>query len=209
MRAQRIRAHYERRIYPGLKSHEILDWSSPEAQRRRFEVLGRVLDAECRAESGIVPLAGPLLLDVGCGLTDLCSFLEEGYRGVRYVGVDLSERMLREALRRHPGRRVVQADVFGANPFLPRKFDVAFCSGTFNLRLDNNADFAVLALQRLADLVRGCVVANFLHVRAERKCDKCFYFDPGHLCEAALRTGGTVQIIDDYLQNDFTLVLRR
>lgn len=115
MRTQRIRAHYERRIHPGLKSHEILDWSSPEAQRCRFEVLRRVLDAERRAGAGTAPAAGPLLLDVGCGLTDLCSFMEEQTPRVRYVGVDLSERMLREALRRHPGRRVVQADVFAAS----------------------------------------------------------------------------------------------
>jgi SAM-dependent methyltransferase len=153
MRAERIRAHYERRIEPRLKSHEILDWSSPEAQRRRFEVLCRVLDAEF--QTGRMPASGPLLLDVGCGLTDLKCYLDERGVRVRYVGVDLSQRMLREAQRRHPGRCVVQADVFAAAPFAPRTFDVAFCSGTLNLRLDNNAADARLRGRQLPACAGG------------------------------------------------------
>jgi len=210
MRIDRIRAHYEPRVHPGRESYDILDWSSAATQQLRFRVLLDVLRGErSRQGRSVGPGSGrPRLLDVGCGLTDLCTFLAANGEDVSYSGVDVSPAVLREARRRWPGRALLEGDVFGAAPFPGKTFDVAFCSGIFNLRLDNNREFARRALPRLLGLVGGCVVANFLHVRTRWKHPHCFYFDPDDVCEPVRGAASGIDVIDDYLDNDFTVVVR-
>jgi SAM-dependent methyltransferase len=202
-RIHHIRRHYETRVTPHREPFEILDWSSRESQEARFEVLLEVLQQTFAAA------AAPRLLDVGCGMADLATFLEKHGRPVRYVGADITLAVLAEARRRSPCRCVLGADVFAAPPFAPRSFDVCYCSGVFNLSLGNNDDFALTALPRLLDLAAGLAVANFLHRRCRRKYEHCHYFDPDALATAMARRGLRVTLIDDYLENDFTLVVAR
>ena len=202
-RVHHIRRHYEARISPHRETYDILDWSSRESQEARFRVLREVL-AHTR------PAVWPLhLLDVGCGLTDLAAFLETSRLNVRYVGADITLAILREARRRSPQRCLLAADVFSASPFAARAFDVCYCSGVFNLSLGNNDDFALAALPRLLALARHAAVANFLHCRTRVKYAHCHYFDPARLSAALAQRGLQVTLVDDYLENDFTLVLRR
>ena len=206
MKRQRIRYHYEKRVRPGRESYDILDWGSKESQEARFQVLLDILEEGTYRLARDAPVR---LLDVGCGLTDLCTYLGELESSVDYVGVDITFAVLGEAKRRWPRRMVFQGDVFTHPPLREREFDVAYCSGIFNLRLGNNEDFAVEALDRLLPLVRHCVVANFLHERTRQKYPHCFYFSPERVADAVHRHGATVTLIDDYLENDFTLVVSR
>jgi len=202
-RIQRIRRHYEARVSPRRESHDILDWSSRESQELRFHVLVDILRRTFPAS------AQPRLLDVGCGMTDLADFLASQSVSVRYVGADITLGILAEARRRHPQRLLLEADVFAAPPFAARSFDASYCSGVFNLSLGNNDAFAAAALPVLARLSERVAVANFLHRRCQRKYDHCHYFDPDSLCREVTRQGLRVALIDDYLENDFTLVLSR
>ena len=61
---KRLKEHYEPRIRPDRLGYQILDWENQESQFCRFEVLLRR-----------VPLEGRRLLDLGCGVGDLCGFL--------------------------------------------------------------------------------------------------------------------------------------
>jgi SAM-dependent methyltransferase len=202
-RIHRIRRHYEARVSPHRAAHDILDWSSRESQERRFDVLLDVL------RRTFPPPALPRLLDVGCGMTDLASYLEGHGLPVRYVGTDITFAILAEARRRHPQRTVLGADVFAAPPFPPRAFDACYCSGVFNLSLGNNDAFAVEALPRLLALAGRIAVANFLHRRSPKQYEHCHYFDPETLAGEMSHRGLRVLLIDDYLENDFTLVLSR
>jgi SAM-dependent methyltransferase len=202
-RIQRIRRHYEARVTPQRENYDILDWSSRESQEARFRVLLRVLERAFPRGHAFA------LLDVGCGMTDLATFLERHGAAAHYVGADITLGVLAEARRRSPHRRVLAADVFAAPPFADQAFDVTYCSGVFNLNLDNNNAFALAALPRLLALARRVAVANFLHCRCRRKYDHCHYFDPEVLRDAMVSRGVHVTVIDDYLENDFTLVLRR
>lgn len=202
-RLHRIRRHYEARVAPHRETYDILDWSSRESQEVRFTVLLQILRQAARSDHVL------RLLDVGCGLTDLAGFLEQHRLPVRYVGADITLGILAEARRRSPRRCLLAADVFTAPPFAARTFDATYCSGVFNLSLGNNDDFALAALPRLLDLAETVAVANFLHCRCRRKYEHCHYFDPAALGAALERRGLHVTLIDDYLENDFTLVLRR
>jgi len=199
---KRIQSHYSRRVTRDRKGFDILDWSSAEAQRIRFDILLQAASQRLGNPTGIS------LLDVGCGLADLAVYLDERNVPMRYVGVDITWAILEEARRRHPARTLLQADVFLHSPFPARSFDVAFCSGIFNLRLGNNQEFAANAVRRLGGLVSGLVVANFLHVRSRHQYPHCFYFDPDMICRAVDDVARDVEVIDDYLENDFTVVMR-
>lgn len=201
-KTDRIQNHYSRRVSAGREAFDILDWSSSEAQRIRFQILVEAMGRKLEDR------AQPSLLDVGCGLTDLATFLRDRLPRVHYVGVDITWPILSEARRRHPRRDVLQADVFARHPFNARSFDVAFCSGIFNLRLGNNQAFAAAAVRKLSAIVNELVVANFLHIRTRRKYPHCFYFDPERIREDVADAAREFEIIDNYLDNDFTVVMR-
>jgi len=235
MRREVIRAHYENRVAPQRESYVILDWSSRAAQCTRFEVLLEELRRpQLPAAPGLIQVARPemivatqkpdlaadlaaagrvhasfSLLDVGCGLTDLCSYLaERGWRG-RYVGVDITPGILREARRRWPSRPMVLADLFVKQPFKDRSFDVVFASGVFNLKLGNNEEFVCRAIPVLFQLARNCLVLNLLHRRARLKYPLCSYFDPDRFRDAVPAAASSALLRDDYLENDLTLIFWR
>lgn len=191
-----IRAHYEPRIAAGGPYHEVVNWASAAAQRARFEVL-----------LANVPLRGRSVLDIGCGVGDLPALLDE--RGIvcEYTGVDILERMVEVCRQRLPGKRFLWSDVFSDSPFEPESFDVVFCSGAFNLDLGNNREFLGSAVRRMAELSRRHVVFNLLHAREQPKEPRYFFYEPGEVVELMRPLGGEISIIDDYLHNDFTVIL--
>jgi ubiquinone/menaquinone biosynthesis C-methylase UbiE len=193
-RRNRILKHYEPRIAPEAESHEVLDWFSAESQRARFLVL-----------ADHVPLEGRSLLDVGCGLGDLWAFLNGRDIKVRYTGIDISPKMAAEASRRHPGAEFIVGDPF-ADGLGDRRFDVAFCSGIFNLNLGNNRLFLPTAVRALMDHVDEALVFNLLHQRTPGQTSDYAYFDPDEVLSFLAQTGWQGCLIEDYLPNDFTVV---
>ncbi len=197
-RKEHIRRHYEPRIGKDLPHHAVLDWASADSQRARFETLVRC-----------VPLEGKSLLDVGCGLGDLLGFLEGRGIRVQYTGVDLLEKMVEAARAAHPGFIFVQADIFQTNPFAPASFDVAYCSGAFNLNLGNNHEFLPQAVWAMLTLAREHVVFNLLHSRAASQEQTYFYYHPDEVRRMLAKFPCAIEIVDDYLHNDFTVICRK
>ncbi len=193
-----IRAHYEPRLARHRDSYKVLDWASPLTQRARFLVLTQH-----------VSLAGKSLLDVGCGLGDLRIFLGERAIAVRYTGVDISEKMVQAARARQPEGCFLYADVFSEDAFAPDSFDAVYGSGIFNLNLGNNRQFVSTAIERLLGLAREHLVFNMLHHRAASDDPKYYYQDPQHILEMLEPLPCRVQLIDDYLPNDFTVICRK
>ncbi len=199
---RKIRKHYVPRIAPGRENYDILDWAAPRSQKLRFEVLLNHVDLE-----------GKSLLDVGCGLGDLASLLRDRGLEVRYTGVDVIEEMLEKARRANPGVRFVLGDIFAEDSeyvLSGERFDVVFSSGTMNLNLGNNPEFLRRALPRMLHLTGEVLVVNFLHSR-EPTCDpKYFHYDPGDVIEILEPLCGreNIRLVDDYLENDFTLISR-
>lgn len=197
-----IRGHYEPRITPDRQSYDVHDWADAASQHTRFEVL-----------AAAVELAGKCLLDVGCGLGDLLGFLDRRRVDVDYTGVDIVQKMIVSARARHRAGRFLCADVFAADPaeiaeIADRRYDVVYCSGTFNLDLGNNREFLPRAVGRLLDLTDGHVVFNLLHARSADQYSHCFYFEPADVLRLLEPLGCRCDIIDDYLPADFTVLCR-
>jgi SAM-dependent methyltransferase len=197
-REDQIRRHYEPRIGGDLPHHQVLDWASAQSQLARFQIFARN-----------VPLQDKSLLDVGCGLGDLLTYLDSLGLRVRYTGVDLLEKMAQAARRNHPGIDFVQGDIFQANPFEPESFDVVFCSGAFNLNLGNNEQFLPGAVATMLKLAHQYAVFNLLHSRAASQELTYFYYHPDQVRKMLRDLPCQVRIIDDYLHNDFTVICQK
>ncbi len=205
--ADKIRDHYRPRIQPGRPHHDILDWAAAETQETRFNVLTRCVDLQDKS-----------LLDVGCGLGDLCTFLLRRLIHVDYCGVDLVEEMLTKAASHHPSRQFACTDVFSNSAAStlaaldrPAPFDVVFCSGTLNLNLGNNMEFLPRSLRAMYDLAGDMLVVNFLSNRGYT-VDPTYFNYSTHVVTklvSNLFPAAKVDLRDNYLANDFTLAIRK
>ncbi|HDZ19915.1 hypothetical protein LCGC14_0094930 [marine sediment metagenome] len=193
-----VRRHYEPRIGPDRPSHEIADWADVASQEARFGVLADGVD-----------LARRSLLDVGCGTGDLVAYLMGRGVAVDYLGVDLIEKMIVEARRRHPAAAFECVDPFQPGALAGRQFDVVFASGVFNLDAGDNREDLPRRVGRLLELSREALVFNLLHARETDRYEYCFYWDPTDVRAILDRFDCNWRIIDDYLPNDFTVIGRK
>jgi SAM-dependent methyltransferase len=196
MHRKRIHDHYIPRIENIETNYAILDWESAEAQELRFNAMIHNVDLE-----------GSSLLDVGCGLGDLHACLVR--RGIHtdYMGIDLLPEMIDAAQKRHPDVPFRELDLFRNPDSLDRTFDVVFCSGIFNLNLGNNHQFLQDALDVFFSLATRTVVFNLLHKRSPDPDHYYFYFTPEEVIPWVRKYSDKTRIIDDYLANDFTVIV--
>ncbi len=200
-RTARIHSHYRPRLDAAQEHYDVLDWASAEAQTARFQVLVDILERRGLLE---IPQKTSLL-DVGCGLTDLASFLQDQGRRVEYTGLELVPEMAETARKKFPERNIVVADIVEHPPFEPDSFDCVFCSGVFNLETGDNHTYIEHALRNVTRIARNCAVVNFLHERARFHYGHCHYYSPTEMLAIVDKLGVKAEIIDNYIENDFTL----
>jgi len=198
-RLKRIRNFY----IPWLKSEKSnakkLAWDSRYNQLIRFQVL---IDN--------IELSGKSILDVGCGLGDLCSYILEQGIDVDYTGVDILAEMIADAQKNCPVGNFICADIFkDKKVFGTKRFDVVFASGTFNLKLGNNEIFIAEMVKRFSEFSREYFAFNMLHERSSDFMDTYFYTNPEKISRIIAPYANRIKIIDDYLKNDFTVVCQK
>jgi SAM-dependent methyltransferase len=196
-----IRTYYESKMGKGLPDYGVLGWESQEAQNLRFEILFSAVEID-----------GKSLLDVGCGMGNLLQFLEGKKISVTYTGTDILESMIEQAKQKNPGAVFHHADIFKNNIFKNGSFDIVYASGIFNINLGNNFEFLEKALRQLLDLAGEAVVFNLLHCESRDREDGYSYFHPDEIrrmIKGMPDKVGRLDIIEDYLHNDFTVVCRK
>lgn len=186
-------------------------WSTPKAQIARFEALLRIFDPAC----GIPQQA--TAFDLGCGYGALWPFLaaQQAPQITSYTGYDISAEMIAHASRLHgtdPRVQFIRAGV-------PQdQADYGFVSGTFNYRaMADPGDWEDYLKSMFAVLARRCrwgLAINLLHSPRRRNPSRdsatMFYADITQWTEVAksVCNGGSVEVLTDYLDDDFTLLIR-
>ena len=196
-----IRTYYEDNMAKGLPEYGILGWESEEAQRLRFDIL-----------LSSVNLEGKTLLDVGCGTGNLLEYIKSKGINVSYTGVDILEKMIKQAKNKQLDADFHHVDIFKNNIFSDGSFDVIYASGIFNLNLGNNRDFLVNALELFFKLASDAVVFNLLHCESPNREDKYFYCHPDEINEILNGFSNViekVEFVEAYLNNDFTIVCKK
>ena len=197
-RINNIFGYYRKRLLKEEHSHVNLGWENQEAHLARFKVLLDNMESNHKS-----------LLDVGCGLGDLYKLLSDHSITCEYTGVDILREMVEEAQRRYPDANFVHGDVFSQTLFPYLAFDIVYCSGVFNLNLGNNKKFLRRAFARFNVLSADKIIVNMLHERAQNKEAEYFYYDPEETAKLAESFTWKVDVIDDYLHNDFTLICEK
>ncbi len=193
--------YYRRRLLTQSEDHGMVGWESPESQRARFSVL---------AQS--VPLQGVRLLDVGCGVGSLCGFLAEEGIVADYTGVDILADMTDRARRKYPQAGFVTGDALSARLFPEASFDVVFSSGVFNLEQGCDEDFLNRSLANLFGYSREWLVFNLLHEKSADREPEYRYYRPDAVRDtlrSCCPSSAEIRILDEYLPNDFTVIVRR
>jgi SAM-dependent methyltransferase len=203
-----IVSHYSPRLHSATEHYDVLDWASQEAQVVRFDVLVQIAKQTIAKTAMSSQESREMsILDVGCGLTDLATHLQTQNLAMKYTGLELVPDMAIAAHKKFPDRSLVVADIVETIPFKPDAFDFVFCSGVFNLETGDNSSCIAHALSNIAVISKTCAVINFLHNRTRDKYPHCHYYQPEEILGLATRLGKEAKILDDYLENDFTLVM--
>lgn len=185
------------RIEAAVEDYQVLGWENQDSQFKRFSVLNSIVEK------------GMSLLDVGCGLGNLLDYFELYNHHIDYTGVDIMKRMVDMALKKRPSGNFHVADIFNEDIFSDKKFSIVYSSGIFNIDLGNNEDFLLRALKKFDELSSSFIVFNLLHKRSTDKEYGYFYCDPDKTRALILDyfPEFRVKIADDYLTNDFTVII--
>ncbi|MFP4081083.1 MAG: class I SAM-dependent methyltransferase, partial [Ectothiorhodospira sp.] len=143
-------------------------------------------------------LSGLVVVDAGCGLADFHAYLaENGDLPARYIGLEMVEPLLQ---RSRPEARVERCDVL-RDP-LPAA-DYYVCSGAMNnLTREETHHF----IQRCLDAASRGFVFNLLKGRPRHSMFN--YFLPEEIREWGEGLGVGVEVVEGYLDNDFTAAFR-
>jgi len=199
-----VEAYYSARVAKHGATPLGVDWSCWATQNLRFVQLLKLCD-----------FSGPFALnDIGCGYGALAAYLamRHATTAIDYLGVDLSQAMVRRARRRFSGsgRRFVVATSS------PRVADYSVASGVMNVSLGHPRevweDFVATILREMRRASRRGFSVNFINADIDTAHDLAdgLYRTTAQrwidFCEGEL--GCSVETIDGYGMREFTLLIR-
>jgi SAM-dependent methyltransferase len=141
---QSIVEYYEGCLQAHSSGPRAVDWKSEEDARLRYDIMLELVKP------------GPpvcTLLDFGCGLAALETHIRQrGFSGIRYTGLELSEKFAAAARAAHPDIEVLCMDVLASDAVLPR-FDYIVMNGIFTRRHEVSVDAMDRYMRRLLSVV--------------------------------------------------------
>ncbi|MFQ5647448.1 MAG: class I SAM-dependent methyltransferase, partial [bacterium] len=169
---KRLMELYESRYQQYGYNVKTIGWGNIESQRLRFKVLTKIADLnDCR------------ICDLGCGFGDLYPYLKEHFENIHYLGIDLSEKLIKEAKQRHPEADFRIANILETPE--PEKVDYVLSSGALSFKLENQTEHVEKMLKAMMDMSTKGVAVNFLSSYVDYQLEKNFHFSP----EAAFSLG--------------------
>ena len=180
-----------------------VDWNGEEGQKLRFAQLSKV----------IRPSAVFSINDLGCGYGALRDFLAERHAGFSYAGIDISEKMIEAADRRHKGKPTCRF-VCAAQPDQVSDYGVA--SGIFNVRLGKaDAEWKTYLMDSL-DILHQTSDKGFAfncltsYSDADKMKNYLYYADPGEIFDLCKRRySRSVALLHDYDLYEFTILVTK
>jgi len=182
-----IVAHYQALLAQHGAGPQAVQWADAETQAARFDVL-----------SGVARPLGSVL-DVGCGLGQMCFELRAKGWGGRYHGVDIVPEFVdlaNKALADDP-----LADATLAGETLPAGYDFALLSGVFNNAMDDNWAFARGMLRRMWAAADKGIAFNAMTAHVDYRDPGLWYVDPMQMFDFCKRDLGGHPV----LRHDYTL----
>ena len=167
-------AHYRALLDYYGPGHRAVQWSSVDAQIRRFGVLCEVVESSAS------------VMDVGCGLGALLRFLrdERGFTG-RYLGLDFVPEFIEHASRQNIDDPHASFQRFDARfEGFPRGYDTIVISGVFNNLVNDRAshlEWVHRTVERAFSAAAVAVAFNSLSTAVDQYERELFFSDPGEM----------------------------
>jgi SAM-dependent methyltransferase len=181
-----------------------VDWNGEESQALRFEQLCRIVHN---------PKNDFSVNDLGCGYGALLDYLGSRQMMATYLGVDVSEDMVRSARTRH-GVAANARFIAAAEPDAVADYGIA--SGIFNVRLGRSDaewfEHLGITLDVLNKTSRQGFAFNCLtsYSDQDKKRDYLYYADPCKLFDLCKRRySRQVALLHDYGLYEFTILVRK
>ncbi len=140
---------------------------SQASQYKRFEILS---DIDQSMTS---------VVDVGCGLGDMCDFLlNDGYTG-QYLGLDFLDEFIELANKtyaKYPNFKFQTFDLW--HDSMPKKYDYMLLSGVFNNKFADNRKFMRQSIDKMFAASRKGIAFNAISTYVDYQADNLYYSDP-------------------------------
>jgi SAM-dependent methyltransferase len=180
---------YEEAIKKHGVSAQGVHWKNQQTQYKRFEAITSFLKKDLSSLS---------IVDAGCGFGEYYNYLlKNGMALKEYIGLDCEKQMIKKAKQRFPKINFYQKDIL-FDP-LP-KADVYLSSGALNiLEIDEVEQF----IQRIYEHSYKALIFNSL---------KGFTFNgvkKTDIIQIVQRLNANCTIKEDYLENDFTIYIKK
>lgn len=181
-----------------------VDWNGPTSQYMRFQQLCRIIDDKEKKFT---------INDLGCGYGGLLDYLSPIYPDFSYIGIDVSEEMIKSANLLHKDNASARF-IAASEPDSISDFSVA--SGVFNVRLEigdlewldyieHNLD--ILNRMSLRGFAFNCLTS---YSDDEKKRNYLYYADPCKLFDICKKKYSLqVALLHDYGLYEFTIVVRK
>jgi SAM-dependent methyltransferase len=193
---ERLREYHEERFNQAGDSAEGVGWKSKQLQELLFRV---IISMGIRQNSSV--------LDVGCGLGHLYSFLNSrGFRG-QYTGIDLCPILIDHARVRLPGADLRSGD-FLQDQTIAGSYDFVVASGLFCTRFDTDvheyALFVEAMIRKMFEASQNAIIFNMLTTDVDYQSPNFFYSEPKRYFELLKSMTRYVTIKHDYPSFFFT-----
>jgi len=180
-----------------------VDWNGEDSQTLRFEQLCKIINGQDQFS----------LNDLGCGYGALHGFLDSRFSGFSYLGIDVSESMVRSAQQRFKAAENARF-VLSCEPDGVADYGVA--SGIFNVRLGRSDTEWREYLEATLDILDrtsrigfsfNCLTSYSDSVKMR---DYLYYADPCALFDLCKRRySRNVALLHDYGLYEFTILVRK
>lgn len=169
-----------------------LHWASKNRQIQRFKIFKTLLEDK---------LSKATIVDAGCGFGDLYHYLDsQKSLPLEYIGLDSHQKMVNIA-RVSTQQKILHLDVLTAT--LPEA-DYYLCSGALNILEPFET---LLFIKQMLRHARKGIVFNIL--KGENSSATYNKSTPNEMKEILSFFEGDIEIIEEYLDDDFTVFMKK
>ena len=167
-------------------------WSNADGQKTRFMILSQIANLKNKS-----------ILDVGCGLGDLYTFLVSQNIHTNYTGIDIVPDFIVRAREQIPTARFECKDMMA----MTEKYDYVIASGALSFKVPDNKNYYFSVIKKMYDTANKGLAFNMLNKEVHIDDETYAAYDPSEVADFCKSFCPRVEIIIDYLPQDFTLYL--
>lgn len=200
--------YYSKRLHEHGPGVNALQYPSEERQQEAFAIAVNMINSATDCNPGDVDYS---VLDVGCGLGDLCLYLGGS---IPYTGLDINPEMIQIAQRRlpkHYGPQLRTCDILSDDGLAVEEHDFVFSIAVLSHKpkFDDSESYLRRMVTRLYELARIGAVFDLFSSRVSYHMPYQLHVDPAQFLTYCYTLTSVVAIRNDYSPYRFMVYLGR